>query len=59
MEFSNKFSLVAPCGMNCGICRAYLRKKINVPVVGVMTLINPLPVLDVKLKTAQLLRKKN
>jgi hypothetical protein len=25
MEFSEK--LVAPCGMNCGICAAYLRKR--------------------------------
>ena len=27
MESLNKFSLVAPCGMNCGICMAYLREK--------------------------------
>jgi hypothetical protein len=27
MESLNKFSLVAPCGMNCGICMAYLRPK--------------------------------
>jgi hypothetical protein len=23
----NKFSLVAPCGINCGICMAFLREK--------------------------------
>lgn len=31
MDLSNKFSLVAPCGMNCGICRAYLREKNKCP----------------------------
>ena len=31
MESLNKFSLVAPCGMNCGICMAYLRKKNKCP----------------------------
>jgi hypothetical protein len=27
MEAINKTSLIAPCGMNCGICMAYLREK--------------------------------
>jgi uncharacterized surface anchored protein len=27
MKSLNKISLIAPCGMNCGICRAYLRDK--------------------------------
>jgi hypothetical protein len=27
MESLNKYSLIAPCGMNCGICMAYLRDK--------------------------------
>jgi hypothetical protein len=31
MEPLNKFSLVAPCGMNCGICMAYLREKNKCP----------------------------
>lgn len=31
MESLNKFSLVAPCGMNCGICMAYLREKNKCP----------------------------
>ena len=26
-ELSIKSSLIAPCGMNCDICRAYLREK--------------------------------
>lgn len=31
MESLNKFSLVAPCGMNCGICIVYLREKNKCP----------------------------
>jgi len=27
MKSLNRFSLIAPCGMNCGICMAYLREK--------------------------------
>jgi len=27
MRSLNKISLIAPCGMNCGICMAYLRDK--------------------------------
>ncbi len=27
MEISTDLSLIAPCGMNCGICIAYLRDK--------------------------------
>ncbi len=31
MESLNKISLIAPCGMNCGICMAYLRVKNKCP----------------------------
>jgi hypothetical protein len=27
MKPLNKYSLIAPCGINCGVCRAYLKKK--------------------------------
>jgi hypothetical protein len=27
MKSLNKYSLVAPCGINCGVCSAYLRTK--------------------------------
>ncbi|MBP1648637.1 MAG: hypothetical protein H6Q30_2082 [Bacteroidetes bacterium] len=27
----NRYSLVAPCGMNCGICMAYLREQNRCP----------------------------
>lgn len=28
-----KVNLIAPCGMNCSICMAYLREKINAMAV--------------------------
>ena len=31
IESSNTISLVAPCGMNCGICMAYLRERNKCP----------------------------
>lgn len=31
MDSSNENSLIAPCGMNCGICSAYLRQKKKCP----------------------------
>lgn len=31
MESSNNTSFIAPCGMNCGICQAYLRDKNKCP----------------------------
>jgi hypothetical protein len=30
-KISMKSSLIAPCGMNCGVCRAYLREKKKCP----------------------------
>lgn len=31
MRSFNKISLIAPCGMNCSICMAYLREKNKCP----------------------------
>jgi hypothetical protein len=31
MKSLNAISLIAPCGMNCGICMAYLREKNRCP----------------------------
>ena len=31
MKSLNKTSLIAPCGMNCGICMAYLREQKKCP----------------------------
>jgi hypothetical protein len=31
MMLKSKFSLIAPCGMNCGICSVYLREKNKCP----------------------------
>ena len=50
MEVSNKFDneLIAPCGVNCGACMAYLRAKNNVMVVMEMMNISRIIVLNVK-----------
>jgi hypothetical protein len=31
MEALNRFELIAPCGMNCGICLGHLREKNHCP----------------------------
>ena len=31
MDSLDEFSLIAPCGMNCGICMAYLRERNKCP----------------------------
>ncbi len=31
MKTLNRFELIAPCGMNCGICLGYLREKNQCP----------------------------
>ena len=31
MKSLNSFSLIAPCGLNCALCRAYLRSKNKCP----------------------------
>ncbi len=31
MKSLNKYNLIAPCGMNCGICMAYLRERNKCP----------------------------
>jgi hypothetical protein len=57
-------ALIAPCGMNCGVCMAYLREKnkcpgcrlINVRVAGYLMQRNQLVLLDVKLRTVKFLK---
>lgn len=34
MEFFNKISLIAPCGMNCGLCVSYLAMKYDLKKQG-------------------------
>jgi hypothetical protein len=48
MESLNKYSIIAPCGMNCGICMAYLREKNKCP--GCKGVDNTKPVTRVRCK---------
>ena len=57
MESSNKFSLVAPCGMNCGVCMAYLRKKNKCPGCRETDTDKPVTRVRCKIKNCTFFRK--
>ncbi len=44
------FSIIAPCGMNCGICLAYLREKNKCPGCRVSDLCKPVSRSQCKIK---------
>ena len=45
-----KSSLIAPCGMNCGICMAYLREKKKCPGCRVADTNKAITVIRCKIK---------
>ena len=47
---SMKSSLIAPCGMNCGICMAYLREKKKCPGCRVFDKNEPVSIAKCKIK---------
>jgi hypothetical protein len=53
METLNKYSLVAPCGMNCGICMAYLREKNKCPGCRAADVKKPVTRVRCKIKTCK------
>jgi hypothetical protein len=57
MESLNKFSLVAPCGMNCGICVAYLREKNKCPGCRGADTDKPVTRVRCKIKTCKIFLK--
>jgi hypothetical protein len=57
MESLNKFSLVAPCGMNCGICIAYLREKNKCPGCRGTDAYKPVTRVRCKIKTCKIFQK--
>jgi hypothetical protein len=59
MESLNKFSLVAPCGMNCGICMAYLREKNQCPGCRGTDIKKPVTRARCKIKTCKIFQKGN
>ncbi|MGD1044821.1 MAG: DUF3795 domain-containing protein [Bacteroidota bacterium] len=56
MESLNKFSLIAPCGMNCGICMAYLREKNKCPGCRRADTKKPITRIRCKIKTCTIFR---
>jgi len=57
MESLNKFSLIAPCGMNCGICMAYLREKNKCPGCRAADTNKAVSVLRCKIKNCEVIQK--
>jgi len=52
-----KTSLLAPCGINCRVCIAYLREKNKCPGCRVNTVIKPITRLSCKIKNCDELNK--
>lgn len=55
MEPLNAASLIAPCGINCGVCRAHLRAKNKCPGCRASDLDKPKTRITCKIKTCQAL----
>ncbi len=58
-KLSMKSSLIAPCGMNCGICIAYLREKKKCPSCRVFDKDEPVSIAKCKIKTCNELKNNN
>ena len=54
-----KSSLLAPCGMNCSICMAYLRDKKRCPGCRFFTGEEPVTIARCKIKNCPTLKKSN
>jgi len=58
-KLSMKSSLIAPCGMNCGICMAYLREKNKCPGCRGIDINKPVTRAKCKIKNCKELDKNN
>jgi hypothetical protein len=57
MKTLNEISLIAPCGMNCGICMAYLREKNKCPGCRGSDADKSVTRIRCKIKTCQVFQK--
>lgn len=57
MENTFDQELIAPCGMNCGICTAYLREKNKCPGCRAADTNKAISVLRCKIKNCEVIRK--
>jgi hypothetical protein len=51
--------LTAPCGMNCGICMAYLRQRNKCPGCRIFNAKKPVSIAQCKIKNCSVLKKNN
>jgi hypothetical protein len=56
MKSLNEFSLIAPCGMNCRVCRAYLRDKNKCPGCRINDINKPITRAGCKIKNCKVFR---
>jgi hypothetical protein len=56
-KLSMKSSLIAPCGMNCGICMAYLREKKKCPGCRVFDKDEPVSIARCRIKNCENFKK--
>jgi hypothetical protein len=57
MESLRKISLIAPCGMNCSICTAYLRERNKCPGCRAPDADKPVTRVICKIKTCEFFQK--
>ena len=53
----NKNSFVAPCGMNCSVCAAYLREKNKCPGCRLFNASEPVTIARCKIKNCEVIQK--
>lgn len=53
----NKNSLIAPCGMNCSVCMAYLREKNKCPGCRLFNAEKPVTIARCKIKNCEVIQK--
>ena len=58
MESVNQTLLIAPCGMNCSICTAYLREENKCPGCREIDIDKPITRVECKIKKCDFLQKK-
>jgi Protein of unknown function (DUF3795) len=58
MISSNKAFVIAPCGMNCGVCMAYLRTTNKCPGCRVDDIEKPKTRVTCRIKTCRVFKKK-
>ena len=56
MRSSDKYLLIAPCGMNCTICMAYLRDKNRCPGCRAFNSTEPVSIARCKIRNCELIK---